>query len=142
MLTMLILGVGTALTATLAEFRSEVLVIDDDESIRALLLLAEDAIVGGRLALSDAPDLILLDVQMPYMNGYELAAALKLDPMTRRIPVVFLTIDENVAEQAGRLGIAGYLNKPVAVPRPRARCSRPAYQAHSPAPGDRAAARR
>jgi putative two-component system response regulator len=91
--------------------RPQVLVIDDDESIRALLLVAEDAIVGGRLALSDAPDLILLDVQMPYMNGYELAAALKLDPMTRRIPVVFLTIDENVAEQAGRLGIAGYLNK-------------------------------
>jgi CheY-like chemotaxis protein len=108
--------------------RPRVLVVDDDESIRALLrlhltndgydvLLAEDAIVGGHLALSDAPDLILLDVQMPYMNGYELAAALKLDPMTRRIPVVFLTIDENVAEQAGRLGIAGYLNKPVAVPR-------------------------
>jgi two-component system, OmpR family, phosphate regulon response regulator PhoB len=108
--------------------RPRVLVVDDDESMRALLrlhltndgydvLLAEDAIVGGHLALSDAPDLILLDVQMPYMNGYDLAAALKLDPMTRRIPVVFLTIDENVAEQAGSLGITGYLNKPVAVPR-------------------------
>ena len=108
--------------------RPKVLVIDDDESMRALLrlhltndgydvLLAEDAIVGGHLALSDAPDLILLDVQMPYMNGYELAAALKSDPMTRHIPVVFLTIDQNVAEQAGRIGIAGYLNKPLAVPR-------------------------
>lgn len=72
----------------------KILVIDDDTSMLAFLklhlqkagyvvLLAEDGIVGGRLALSASPDLILLDVQMPYLNGYELVEALKVDPAAR-----------------------------------------------------------
>jgi DNA-binding response OmpR family regulator len=82
--------------------RVKILVIDDDTSMLALVkrelekagylvLLAEDGIVGGRLALSASPDLILVDVHMPYLSGYELVEALKADSATWHIPVVFLT---------------------------------------------------
>jgi two-component system chemotaxis response regulator CheY len=119
-------------TATAASFsatdmhrkRSTILVVDDDESMRALLrlhlsnagydvLVAEDAIVAGHLVLREAPDLLIVDVQMPYMNGYEFVAALKSDADTREIPVIFLTTDDQVAEHARKLGAAAYLNKPV-----------------------------
>src|SRR3954466_3944272 len=105
-----------------------ILVVDDDQSMRELLklhlrnngydvLAAEDAVVAGHLVLSAPPDLILLDVQMPYMSGYEFAGALKADEQTRDIPVVFLTTDDAVAEQARKLGADAYLNKPVTVDR-------------------------
>ena len=108
--------------------RAKVLVVDDEQSMRELIrlhlanagydvLLAEDAVAAGHLALRERPDLILLDVQMPYMNGYELISALKGDQATRNIPVVFLTTDENVAEHAGKLGAAAYLTKPVVASR-------------------------
>jgi len=51
------------------------------------------------------------------MSGYEFAAALKADELTRNIPVVFLTTDDAVAEQARKLGADAYLNKPVTVDR-------------------------
>jgi len=102
----------------------KVLVIDDDPIFRELLrlhlanngyqvLIAEHAILGGHMVLSEAPDLIIVDVEMPYINGYEFVEALKGDLETRDIPVVFLTVDENVATHAKRLGAAGYLTKPV-----------------------------
>src|SRR5690349_22002584 len=103
---------------------TKVLVIDDDAIFRDLLrlhlsnngyevLVAEHAILGGHIVLSEAPDLIIVDVEMPYINGYEFVEALKGDLETRDIPVIFLTVDENVAVHAKRLGAAGYLNKPV-----------------------------
>src|SRR4051812_14517423 len=108
--------------------RPRILVVDDDQSMRELLNLhlrnngydvqaAEDAVVAGHLVLRDQPDLILLDVQMPYMSGYEFAAALRADELTRRIPVVFLTTDDAVADQARKLGAEAYLTKPVTVDR-------------------------
>src|SRR4051812_27346127 len=114
--------------ATASDGRPRVLVVDDEQSMRELLKLhltnhgfnvslAEDAIVAGHRVLRDPPDLILLDVQMPYMSGYEFAAALKADEQTRSIPVVFLTTDDAVAEQARKLGADAYLSKPVTVDR-------------------------
>jgi twitching motility two-component system response regulator PilG len=105
-----------------------IVVVDDDRSIRDLLKLhlsnagyavqaAEDAIVAGHLVLQEAPDLMIVDVQMPYMNGYEFVAALKSDPTTRHIPVVFLSIDDHLAEGSAKLGAAAYLKKPVVVDR-------------------------
>jgi len=125
------LGVAASLSidvASIPSARPRVLVVDDDASMRHLLrlhltnngfeaMLAEDAIVAGHAILRDLPDLILLDVQMPYMNGYEFAAALKADELTRNIPVVFLTTDSAVAEHAHKLGAEAYLNKPVMVDR-------------------------
>lgn len=81
------------------------------------VLAAEDAIVAGHLVLQHKPDLVIVDVQMPYMNGYEFVGAMKSDPATRDIPVVFLTTDDNVASQANRLGAAAYLHKPVMADR-------------------------
>ena len=85
--------------------RLKVLVIDDDMSMLGLLklrlekagyqvLLAENGIAAGQLALSAAPNLILVDVDMPYWNGYGLVQRLKADPVTRHIPMVFLTADQ------------------------------------------------
>jgi CheY-like chemotaxis protein len=104
--------------------RGKVLVVDDEKSMRELLRLhlanegyevavAEDAVVAGHLILQNKFDLVIVDVQMPYMNGYEFVGALKSDPETRDIPVVFLTTDDNVASQATKLGAAAYLKKPV-----------------------------
>jgi CheY-like chemotaxis protein len=108
--------------------RPRILVVDDDHSIRELVRLhlanagyqvlgAEDAVEAGRLVVQTAPALILIDVNMPYMSGYDFAAALKADPATRDIPVVFLTIDEDVANRAGELGAVAYLRKPVSADR-------------------------
>ena len=102
---------------------AKVAVIDDDRFIRYLLGLhlrnagyevfdAEDAVAGGRIVLECAPDVILCDVDMPFMNGYEFVSALRADPATRHIPVIFLSVNKSVDEGAKRLG-AGHLVKPV-----------------------------
>jgi len=112
---------------TVASFtrrRYRVLVIDDDASMRGLLdvhlrnagyevLLAEDAIVGGHLVVEAVPDLLIVDVHMPYMTGYQFVEALKADPTTRNIAIVFLTSDDDVEERSGQLGANAYLKKPV-----------------------------
>jgi CheY-like chemotaxis protein len=108
--------------------RQRILVVDDDKFMRDLLglhlrnggydvLEAEDAVVAGHQVVNGAPDLVIADVHMPYMNGYDFVAALKSDPTTKHIPVVFLTSDENVAEHARKLGAAAFLNKPVRAER-------------------------
>jgi CheY-like chemotaxis protein len=81
------------------------------------VLSAEDAVVAGHLILQGKPDLLIVDVQMPYMDGYEFVGALKKDPDTRDIPVVFLTTDDGVSSEANRLGAAAYLKKPVMADR-------------------------
>lgn len=108
--------------------RPKIVVIDDDRSMRDLVtfhlrkqgyevLAAEDAIVAGHLIVRHKPQLLIVDVQMPYMNGYDFVAAVKSDPETKDIPVVFLTSDEEVAKQAPKLGAAAYLRKPVTADR-------------------------
>jgi CheY-like chemotaxis protein len=101
-----------------------ILVIDDDESIRDLLRLhlnaagyevhvVPDAIQAGYLVLRSPPDLILCDIQMPHMDGFEFIAALRADPRLPRIPVIFLTVFEQGDERGRQLGAVGYLTKPV-----------------------------
>jgi len=108
--------------------KPKVLIIDDDQSMLELLrlqlsnagyevLMAQDAMVGGRLALSAAPDLMIVDVKMPYMDGYEFVAAAKSDSGTRNIPVIFLTSVDDIADRAAELGAAAYLTKPVLADR-------------------------
>ena len=81
------------------------------------VITAEDAVAGGHLLLKEKPDLMIVDVEMPYMTGYEFVAAVKADPATRDTPVVFLTTDPGVAEQARKLKAHGFLNKPVLASR-------------------------
>lgn len=65
-----------------------------------------------------APDLILLDVQMPEMDGYEVCRRLKLDPATRDIPVIFLTAMTEVADETKGfdMGAVDYIHKPFSPP--------------------------
>ena len=82
---------------------ARVLVAEDDPDIRAVIELAlarvggvdvvacADGAVALALAIRDAPDLILLDVMMPVMDGVETLGRLKAEPATAHIPVVFLT---------------------------------------------------
>jgi CheY-like chemotaxis protein len=103
--------------------RPKIAIIDDDRFIRYLLDLhlrkagyevfaAEDAVAAGRVVLECKPDVILCDVDMPFMDGYEFVTALRADPVTRHIPVIFLTVNKSVGDRARQLG-AGHLMKPV-----------------------------
>ena len=67
-----------------------------------------------RLLKKKTPDLILLDVQMPLMNGIKTLEAIRADRETRDIPVVFLTAsaDTETVVEAGRLGVVDYVVKP------------------------------
>ncbi len=67
-----------------------------------------------RLLKKKTPDLILLDVQMPLMNGIKTLEAIRADRETKDIPVVFLTAsaDTETVVEAGRLGVVDYVVKP------------------------------
>jgi CheY-like chemotaxis protein len=105
-----------------------ILVVDDDQSIRELLGLhlraagyevhvAKDAIAAGYLVLRSPPDLILCDVNMPHMDGFEFVAALRADKSLPNIPVIFLTSLEHGGHRGKLLGAVGYLTKPVRADR-------------------------
>jgi len=75
--------------------------------------VAEDAIAAGYMVLDEAPDLIICDVNMPYMDGFEFVAALKADSTLPYIPVIFLTSREDGDLRGKELGAVAYLIKPV-----------------------------
>lgn len=113
--------------------KSSLLVVDDTpENIDVLRgILGEDYVVkvatSGQMALkivaAQPPDLILLDVMMPGMDGYEVCRQLKENESTRHIPVIFVTARNEVADEAHgfELGAADYITKPVSPPIVRAR---------------------
>jgi sigma-B regulation protein RsbU (phosphoserine phosphatase) len=89
-------------------------------------ILANDytvkAAINGQMALKivekSPPDIILLDIMMPGISGYEVCQHLKADPSTRDIPVIFLTAMEQTTDEAKgfELGAADYITKPVNPP--------------------------
>jgi two-component system cell cycle response regulator len=102
-----------------------VLVIDDSAAMHALVkaLLSEEAVEvhsafdgtsGLLLAASLKPDLILLDVDMPAMNGFEVCKILKASKVTSNIPIVFLTACASADEKVWgfELNAADYITKP------------------------------
>ena len=104
-----------------------ILVMDDDECMRDLfrlhltnagykVLVAEDAIDAGHLLLQQRPDLILADIEMPFMDGLEFVQAVKADRATRSVPVVFVTVRVEAEAQAKKLGAAAFLTKPLLLP--------------------------
>lgn len=109
--------------------RYTVLLVDDDPDDveltrlmlgQARLTLDVSFAPGGREALSrlqggGAPDLILLDLNMPVMGGDEVLRALKESPALSRIPVVVFTTSSNPEDEsrARALGAAGFLSKPM-----------------------------
>lgn len=83
------------------ETRPLVLVVDDDEDLLALLALhlasrcrlavARDGEEALRVMTAERPDLVLLDVMMPRLSGWELCRAMKADPLYDDIPIIFVT---------------------------------------------------
>ncbi|MFW5836539.1 MAG: response regulator, partial [Desulfovibrionaceae bacterium] len=108
--------------------RSKVLIIDDVKMNVVLLtkmlspeyevVAAEDGRSGLETARSEAPDIVLLDILMPGMDGYEVCRRLKDDPATRPIPIIFITsMREEESEVKGlELGAVDYITKPFNMP--------------------------
>jgi len=105
--------------------KSRVLVVDDTpENLRVMLsvlapicevLAAKDGVRALEMARgSDPPDLLLTDVVMPGMSGHELCEALRADPLTAPIPVLFVTglIEFDEIEKGLCSGAVDYLQKP------------------------------
>lgn len=101
----------------MGEEKKTILIIDDEVGLRNLLkfrlvsfgfdvLVAEDGYTGIELAKSMKPDIIILDIMMPYFNGIEVCKKLKSDYSTKQIPIVFLSVlaqkeDIEMGKQAG-----------------------------------------
>ena len=81
------------------------------------MTVAEDAIAAGYTVLRSPPDLIISDVNMPHMDGFEFVAALRSDKNVPNIPVIFLTSMEEGDQRGKELGAVGYLTKPVRADR-------------------------
>jgi DNA-binding response OmpR family regulator len=116
----------TTSPARAAALRPLILIVDDERRNRQLLevMLGGEgydliSAESGRDALDKvrerAPDLILLDVMMPGMNGYEVATSVKEDPRTRHIPIIILTALDDKSSRIHGLsaGAEEFITKPL-----------------------------
>ena len=106
-----------------------ILVVDHAELLRELLALhltgagykvalTEDAIEAGHHILrAGVPDLMIIDVHVPYLNGIEFVGALKADRSIGSFPVLFLSADSSAMDRAYAAGAAAFLTKPVLADR-------------------------
>lgn len=105
---------------------ASIVLLEDDASLRDTLRLhlssagysvrvAADATEGIRAIMEAVPDLILLDISLPYMGGFELLEVLQRDETTQGVPVILLTglRDDESYMKGMRLGATSYLTKPV-----------------------------
>lgn len=105
---------------------ARILIIEDDSASRELVkylfdaagydtLEAEDGSLGLRLALEAKPDLVVCDLQMPMMNGYEVIRHLHGHPIWRRVPVIAVTAFsmEGDRETAIAAGFDEHITKPI-----------------------------
>lgn len=104
--------------------KKKVLIVDDEPYLVKIIrdrltaggfevIMAEDGGAGLKMA-EEKPDIILLDVMMPVMDGFEMLKRIKADPLTKDIPVVMLTAkqDQESVEKVFELGAADYAVKP------------------------------
>ena len=109
---------------------SKVLLVEDNEMNRDMLsrrlerkgygvVFAQDGSVAVDLAISESPALILMDMSLPVMDGWEATRRIKADPDTRDIPVIALTAHAMAGdkEKAIEAGCEDYDTKPVDFPR-------------------------
>jgi len=105
---------------------ARILIVDDEVDNRELLQIvlkwegfvtqtasgAEEAL---RCAVVEPPDLILVDLMMPGIDGYQLTATLKQDPKTRHIPIIMLSAmnDSATRKRALSTGVQAYITKPI-----------------------------
>jgi DNA-binding response OmpR family regulator len=116
------------------EAKSTVLVADDDRDILDLLAFrlgragyevvsASDGEEALRLAVERKPDLAVLDVMMPKLDGYEVTRRMRADESTKRIPVILLTarVQEHDVARGFEVGADDYMKKPFSPAELRAR---------------------
>jgi chemosensory pili system protein ChpA (sensor histidine kinase/response regulator) len=105
--------------------RTFALVVDDSITVRRVtqrllerngmrVLTAKDGVDAVSLLQENHPDIILLDIEMPRMDGYEVAAHVRNDPRLKDIPIVMITsrVSEKHRARAIELGVNDYLGKP------------------------------
>ncbi len=106
----------------------KVLVVDDEKAILSLLesslsragyevATAHNGLEALEKLKEDVPDVIVLDIVMPVMDGYEMLAQLQSDPRYKDIPVIILSAKAQDADivKGWRSGVAGYITKPINV---------------------------
>ncbi len=104
--------------------KKKILIVDDEPSVRQVLrktlsknyivIEAEDGEEAVNMARNEKPNLVLMDLMMPKMDGYTSCHVIKTDPVTKAIPVVMLTaVDHELNVKLSReLGADGYITKP------------------------------
>ena len=116
-------AVATAMPPS--KHKKRVLVVDDEAAIREFMrqsletegynvMEAKDGLEAISLAKKNCPDLIILDIMMPAINGFDVVAVLKNDPKTSNIPIVINSIVEN-RDRGDSLGVDGYFTKPASM---------------------------
>jgi len=105
--------------------KNDILLVEDDFDVRDMMTFFLEsegyrvtAAANGQEAIDylkkgQTPRLILLDLMMPVMNGWEFRQQQQQDPRLSQIPVVVISADSNVREKANRLGASNYLAKPI-----------------------------
>ena len=104
---------------------SKILVVDDDDAINELIKInlelfgydtvtAKDGIQGFTLAKQEMPDLIILDVMMPEVDGYTVAKRVRENELTKNIPILMLTAMGQLEDKVRGfdIGVDDYLVKP------------------------------
>jgi CheY-like chemotaxis protein len=104
----------------------KVLIVDDTNTLRSLVQIyllahgwefveAQDGAEGLEKTRAARPDVVISDVRMPVMDGFELCAAIRSDPALRDIPVVLLTMlgDEESRARGQLVGASAFLTKPI-----------------------------
>ncbi|HOI41874.1 MAG TPA: response regulator [Elusimicrobiales bacterium] len=108
---------------------AKILIIDDDEAVRIVYRAylskaghtvesAKDGPEGLHRTATFAPDLVLVDINMPRLSGFEVVRQLKEDPATKDIPVFIITSLKQAhhVKRAAAMGAAGYITKPTRAP--------------------------
>lgn len=106
------------------KIKKKILIIEDNEmNIMILteilkekfnLIVCENGYSGIDSAVRKQPDLILLDIMLPDVNGFQIAKELKTFNSTKEIPILLISAvtNENVIESSSKLGVEGYIVKP------------------------------
>lgn len=102
------------------------MIIEDDSASLVLVqyllhcaghrtIFAVDGLEGVRLALQESPDLVLCDLQLPLLTGFEVVERLRAAPQLRRAPVIAVTASSMLGdrERVMRAGFDGYISKPI-----------------------------
>ncbi len=103
----------------------KILIVDDEEDLRVVLtfrlesagfevITAHNGMEALKVAKKESPDLVLLDVMMPFIDGYEVCEILKSGQDTEKIPIIILTAKKTVGDMdhAFRVGADDFMSKP------------------------------